>query len=235
MAVRAGAWRFVLDAGRAGCLGRMGAHRRDAQRHQHVRAAHPDVRRPDPVDADAVRSRSWQRRVSDRSDRIAHVALGPVAHGIVPEPDGSGRLDAVDRHGIAMQRSEHLRDAVAAVVLVASASCATDLSGWFVATGNMGSCDVSRLDVQSVGAVSHATTATTEHLSVLQRQRVDALHEHRDAAADGRTARTRRPLCRRLRQIDVRHKRAVRVHDAERLVNRMVRHQRRAGCVRMRA
>jgi hypothetical protein len=27
----------------------------------------------------------------------------------------------------------------------------------------------------------------------------------------------------------------VRVHNAKRLVNRMVRHQRRAGCVRMRA
>jgi hypothetical protein len=33
----------------------------------------------------------------------------------------------------------------------------------------------------------------------------------------------------------VRHERAVRVHNAKRLVNRMVRHQRCAGCVRLRA
>jgi hypothetical protein len=103
VAIRAGARSRVLDAGRFRRLGRMDADGCDAQRHRHVRTAHADVRGSDAVDADAVRTSHRKRRVPHRSERRAHLASCPVAHRIVPEPDGSGGLDAMGRHDSSMQ------------------------------------------------------------------------------------------------------------------------------------
>lgn len=234
VAVRASARRLVLDARRTRRVGRVDADGRDAQRRRHMRTSHADVRRTVTVDSDAVRTAHGKRSVSGRAIGCAHLALDAVARGVVSEPDGSRVVDTVGRYDVSVQRSEYVRDATAARVLVASASCATGVSGRFVATRLLDSRDVSCLDVQPVGAVSHAAASAAKHLPVLQRERINPLHEYRAAAPDGWTARARRSVRGRVRRIDLRYERAVRVHNAERLVHRMVRHQRRTGCVRMR-
>jgi hypothetical protein len=143
------------------------------------------------------------------------LALDAVTHGVVSEPHGPGRVDTLGRYDVSMQRSEYVRDPAAARVLVATAAVATDVPRRVTAIRLLGSRNVSWMDVQPVGAVSHAAAYDAKHVPVLQRERIDPLHEYRAAAADGWTARARRSVRGRVRQIDLRNERAVRLHDTE--------------------